>query len=391
MATNPNFEDYIDFSVYDLTASDVYRNAVEYAQTSFPEFTPRSGTIENALLEATSFQTAYMVNAVNRLPNGLMEGLLRLMGFNRIDATSSQATVEFEVTVSTGVTIAAGTVVSYDVTVDGILTQYLYETEEDLVIASGNTTGTTSVVAVNPSEYPEIPTGTSLTLVSTSPYILDVTLTSLATVGADEEDDTTYFSRGATFLASLNNSLVTESQMTNYIAVTYPTVARFKVYDLTDSSDMDFSASDVAGEVTVALCDSVGDPIPSAQKTIIQNDLTSRTVAGLSINLYDIQVFAVDVAVSVVAEANYSTATVSLAVSAAIESYLSISGWDWEEGIDIRKLTSIAAKVPGVAYVDTVSSSLPVSVPTLATASAGNITILEKGAIPLGSCTTTAT
>lgn len=389
--SNPDFTDYIDFTIYDLDASTIYTDAVEYAKTSFPEFTPRVGTIENALLEASSFQTMYMVDAVNRLPDGLMEGLLKLMGFNRVSATASEATVEFEVTVNTGVTISAGTVVSYDVTVDGVLTQYLYETETDLVIASGNTTGTTSVVAVNPSEYPEIPVGSTLTLVSTSPYILDVTLTALASVGKDAETDTEYFRRGATFLASLNNSLVTSSQMTNYIAVTYPTVARFKVYDLTDSADMDFSEPAVAGEVTIALCDSVGDPIGSAQKTIIQDDLESRTVAGLNINLYDMQIFDVDIAVSVVVETNYSTATVSTAVSAAIEQYLSIAGWDWKQDIDSRRLVAIAAKVPGVSYVVSAACTLPTAVPTLATASSGNITILEKGAIPIGACTTTAT
>lgn len=389
--SNPNFRDYVDFTVFDLETTDVYNDAVEYAKTSFPEFTPRVGTIENALLEATSFQTKYMVDAVNRLPDGLMEGLLKLMGFNRISATASEATVEFEVTVSTGVTISAGTVVSYDVTVDGVLTQYLYETEEDLVIASGNTTGTTTVVAVTPSEYPEIPVGTSLTLVSTSPYILDITLTALASIGKDAETDSEYFSRGATFLASLNNSLVTSSQMTNYIAVTYPTVARFKVYDLTDSADMDFDAASSAGNVTIALCDSVGDAIGTAQKTIIQNDLESRTVAGLNIGLYDMQIFDVDVTAEVVVEPNYSTATVSTAVSAAIESYLSITGWDWREGVDQRRLIALAAKVDGVSYVVSVSCTLPTAVPALATAAGGDITILEKGAIPIGSCTTTAT
>lgn len=388
--SNPNFGDYVDFTIYDLDADRVYADAVEYAQTSFPEFTPRVGTIENALLEATSFQTMYMVDAVNRLPNGLMEGLLKLMGFERISATQSLATVEFEVTVNTGVTISAGTIVSYDVVVDGILTQYLYETINDLVIASGNTTGSTSVEAVTPSQYPDIPVGTSLTLVSTSPFIFDITLTALSSRGLDSETDTEYFARGATFLASLNNSLVTSSQMTNYIAVNYPTVSRFKVYDLTKDGYLDFSEPSYAGKVTVAMCDSVGDPISSAQKTIIENDLVSRTVAGLNIDIVDMNTFDVDVAVSVVVQPNYSTATVSLAVSEVIESYLSVAGWDWLEDIDQRKLAALAARVDGVSYVVSVSSTLPTAVPTLATASSGNITILQKAAIPIGACTTSA-
>ena len=78
-------------------------------------------------------------------------------------------------------------------------------------------------------------------------------------------------------------------------------------------------------------------------------------------------------------------------VSAAIEQYLSISGWDWKTDIDSRRLVAIAAKVPGVSYVVSAACTLPTAVPALATASSGNITILEKGAIPLGNCTTIAT
>lgn len=467
--SNPNFQEYVDFTVFDLDADEVYEDAVEYAQTSFPEFTPRLGTVENALLEATSFQTAYMVDAANRLPNGLMEGLLKLMGFNRISATPSEGTVTFDVTVNTGVTISAGTVVSFDVSVDGVLTQFLFETINDLVIASGNTSGTTAVEAVTPSEYPDIPIGSPLTLVSTSPFIFDMTLASLSTKGTDAETDDEYFSRGATFLGSLNRSLATASQMTDYIATTYPTVARFKVYDLTQAKQTDvinavlaantvtlttryahelsvgnsvvvakmtnavyngtytvvatptsttftysrtnaniasaattvghvylangmqFATANVGGAVSVSMCDSEGEPISVAQKLIIEQDLELKTVAGLKIYMHDTHTFAVDVAISVKTLANFSTASVSLAVSKVIEDYLSINGWDFESSIDQRKLSAMASKVDGVSYVVSVVSTLPSAVPLLATAAGGDVTLLQKGTIPIGNCTTTAT
>jgi hypothetical protein len=217
-----------------------------------------------------------------------------------------------------------------------------------------------------------------------------VTLQTLSTIGTDTETDTEYFDRGVRYLASLSTSISTASQMTNYISVNYPTVARFKVYDLTDSFvSMLISASPVAGAVAIALCDSVGDAIPTIQKNIVRDDIRSKAVAGLTVAMYDMQTFNVEVTASISVETNYSTASVSLAVSEAIESYLSIAGWDFATSIDSKYLTTIASKVPGVKYVDSMSVALD-GATTEAADAAPNVTLLKKGAIPIGACTTTA-
>lgn len=388
---SPDFTPYVNLTIYDSDAQTVYDTAVEYAKTSLPEFTPRVGTIENAILEASAYMTSNLIASINRLPDGLLTGLLSLMGFSRIEATPAGGVVQFELTISSGATISAGTVVSYDVfDVDGVLTQYFFATNEDLIIASGNTTGSVGVTAVDSQRYPDIVTPQALTLVSTTPYILSSTLTSLSTVGTDAETDPEYFDRAVTYLGSLSASLVTASQLTNYIGVNYPTVARYKVYDLTDPTDVLFTTPDAAGFVTIFMCDSAGDPISTAQKTIIQNDIDSKTIAGLDVSIEDMKTFDVVVAASVVCESNYSTASVATAVSLAIESYLSISGWDWSEIIDSRQLTTIASKVAGVKYVDSMDVSLD-GVTTYAVDNLLNVDILEKGAIPIGACTTIAT
>jgi len=386
---NADFTPYIDLTIYDNDASDIYDESVQYAQTAFPEFQPRAGTIENALLEATAYQTSTLTSSINRLPDGLMEGLLNLMGFARKQSVPASATAQFEVTVNTGVTILQGTVVSFDV-YDSVLglTQYLFETDEDLIISSGFTTGTVSVSGVNAGQYPDIPLPSPLTLVSSTPYVFEVTLTGIASSGVDAETDSEYFSRAVKFLASLSTSITTSSQMTNFISVNFPTVARFKVYDLTDSTNLNFSASPTPGYVTVALCASNGDPLTNETKTIIEQELENRLVAGLNLNLVNMTNFAVTINAGVSVEPNYSTATVSLAVSEAIESYLSIAGWDFAESIDVKYLTTIASKVDGVKFVDSITLTLP-STP-LASMSGVNIDLVKKGAIPIGSCTTVA-
>jgi hypothetical protein len=465
---SPNFSQYINLTVSDLNVVDIYDDSVEYAQTNLPEFNPRVGTIENAILEATAYQTNNIVTSINRLPDGLMEGVLSLMGFSRIEATQASGTVTIELIINTGSTILSGTTFSFDVyDTEGVLTQYLFETDEDLTIAPGSTTGTVSVTASEASQYPDIPVPSTLTVVSSTPFILNATLATLSTVGQDTETDAEYFNRGVTYLSSLSSAITTASQMTSYIAVNYPTVSKFKVYDLTEvlenyvtnavlatdvvtlttanahgyaigdsvtvrdmanavyngtytvtatptittfryaktnanitsaavtagsvvlATGMLFSTADSGGNVTVSMCDSAGDPISDEQKTIIKADLSSRVVAGLNINLQDTNTFNVDVVVSIVVEPNYSTSVVGTAVSDAIESYLSVTGWDWAESVDARYLTTIASKVTGVKYVDSVDATLN-GATVFASNDSLNVTILEKGAIPIGSCTTTA-
>lgn len=466
--TSPNFIPYIDLTINDLSITDIYDDAVEYAKTSFPEFSPRVGTIENALLEAVSHATGSLVTTINRLPDGLMEGLLSLMGFDRIEATASTGTVQIELSINTGATIASGTVFSFDVyDASGQLTQYLYETVNDLTISSGATTGTVSVQASNPSEYPDIPVPSSLTVVSSTPFIISATLTALSSVGTDSETDSEYFSRASTFLGSLSNAIATSTQLTNYIAVNYPTVSRFKVYDLTESKENDivnavltsnvvtlttryahgfsvgdvvdvagmataayngtytitvvpttttfryaktntdiasavttqgnvilgsgmlFATSNVGGAVTISLCDSVGDAISVAQKLIIKQDIQSKVVAGLNIYLHDMNTFNVDVSANIVVKSNYSTVDVGLAVSDAIESYLSVAGWDFSLSVNSLYLTTIASQVTGVKYVSSIDATIN-GATSFATDSGNDVTILEKGVIPIGSCTTVA-
>jgi len=466
---SPDFSDYIDLTVNDKSITDVYDEAVEYAQTSFPEFSPRTGTIENALLESVAYSTGSLIATINRLPDGLMEGLLKLMGFDRIEATASTGTVLIELSVNTGATIASGTVFSFDVyDSEGALTQFLYETVNDITIASGATTGSVSVTASDPSLYPDIPIGSSLTVISSTPFILSATLTALASVGTDTETDEEYFNRAVTFLGSLSSAITTASQLTNYIAINYPTVARFKVYDLTQAKENDitnavltsnvvtlttryahgfsvgdvvdvadmanavyngtytitvvpstttfryartngniataattvgsvvlgdgmlFATADVGGAVTISMCDSAGAALSTAQKLIIEEDIEGRVVAGLNVFLHDMNTFNVEVAAEVIVEPNYSTTEVGSAVSLAIENYLSIAGWDFSESVNHLYLITIASKVVGVKYVDSMDVSITGST-SFATDSTNDVTILEKGAIPIGNCTTIAT
>jgi hypothetical protein len=150
------------------------------------------------------------------------------------------------------------------------------------------------------------------------------------------------------------------------------------------------ATSNVGGAVTISLCDSTGAAISTAQKLAIKTDIESRVVAGLSIYMHDMNTFNVTIACTIVVESNYSTSDVGTSVSEAIEAYLSIAGWDFSSTINHLYLTTIASKVVGVKYVSSLDVDI-VGSTTFASNNGLSVTILEKGAIPIGACTTVAT
>lgn len=237
---SPDFKQYVDLTVNDVQPADIYAEAITYAQTALPEFQPRQGTVEDALLQAMSYVAGVMTGSINRLPNGLMEGVLRLIGLERAEATFATGNVVFTAIDTAGATIPAGTQVSYLETVDGISTQHIFYTTQSATIASGSSTsGDVPVVAQTAGLKPFIADGTSLTILVASNRLLSCATSGTLTQGAVGESDEDYFDRGATYLASLSEALVTPLQITNYVLANYTEAHRATTINnaLIDQSD----------------------------------------------------------------------------------------------------------------------------------------------------------
>lgn len=230
---SPDFREYIDLTVNDLQPSEIYDLAREYALVSLPEFDPRVGTVEDAMLEAMSYVAGLVTGAVNRLPNGLMEGLLRLMGFYRLEATFASGSVIFTAIDDTGLFIPAGTQVAFnEITDDGSVT-HVYETLSSATIAEGDTqSAAVQIVAVEAGEKPVISDGTALTILTPVARLFDATFDGSFAQGLDAEPDEVFFDRGVTYLASLSRSLANAEQVTNYLLTNFPEAYRVKAYDL---------------------------------------------------------------------------------------------------------------------------------------------------------------
>lgn len=215
---SPDFAQYVDLTVFDRQPGDVYVDAVDYARTVLPEFEPRIGTVEDALLQSVAYVGSELIAAINRLPNGLFEGLLNLFQFPRRQATFARGSAVFTAVDATGVRIPAGTQVGFLNESNEGTVLVVFQTEEPASIATGQTvSGLIPIVAVTTGNVPAIEDGQQLLLLSTSNKLFSVELSGDIEDGKPGESDFEYFARAATHIASLSESLATSRQITKKI------------------------------------------------------------------------------------------------------------------------------------------------------------------------------
>ena len=382
--TSPNFSNYIDLTIYDVDAFQVYDDAVAYARTAVPEFQPRTGTLEEAIMQAVSYNTALISSQINRLPDGLMDGIAKLSGLERLEATFAIGNATFEVFDDNGATIPVGTVIAYETVNDDIVTSFTFETTADLIIPEPLTTGTVAIRATNAGVYPALLTGQELELVSPSPGVVAVELQSAIFIGTDAETDIDYFNRAARHFASLSSALVTKTQLLNYIRNTYSYVGSLAVFDLTDSTDLLWSAADAPGYVTIVMSDLIGSALTGTQETGIVADITAKTVAGLSIDTVSPSPANVTCEVDISVSTGFADAEVRNAVEAYLTNRFSAVGYNYSGVIIKNEIISSISNIDGVGYVKTLDLTTTDPGDVTVDAITGDLSFVAKNGTPDG-------
>jgi len=470
---SPDFRPYVDLTLFDIQPRDIYDGAVENAQTIIPELQVRPGTLEDALFQAMSFVGGELVASLNRLPNGLMEGILNLMGFSRIQATYATGTATFTLVDSSGGTIRAGTQIGYTDDTEGFSTFHTFRTVEDVTIAPGNSTSAAvDIIADAAGTKPSLlVSGLSMVVVSASNRILSAALASDVVSGVASESDISYFSRGASYLASLSSSLTTATQVRNYILTAYANAHRCNVYDLTkvttvagltdltrssstvtatvsshsastndivrvigavpDTFNGTFSVTgttattitwsqsgtntstttdgtlyhfdslqtdlfdnppaDQPGYATIFLGAEDGSSLGSTAMTEIIDDVSERTVAGLTLAAMYPIVVPIDVSVTIRTKPGFSTLSVASDVDAYLQSLLSPAEWDWSSRIRKNYIVARITTLTGVDYVNTLTFSIGAGYSNFATVDSvggtNDVLLKYKGSLPLATVT----
>lgn len=277
---SPDFSRYVDLTIYDKDPGQIYLDAVSYAQrVALPEFNPRVGSLEDALLQATSYATAELVGAVNRVPDGLMEGILNLYGFERRQSISARVTLSIDVIDSAGTTIPTGTL--FSTSIEGIngLETYFFATVADLVINAGSDNGTVEAESLTVGIIPVVDPATEMIPVSGTSRILAAETVGTMTQGQDDETDLSYFTRGAAFLASRSTALATSLQMQNFLSTYLAEIGRAYVSDLTAFKYMRVSSITRTNKTVTAVVSGLGSSWTTTNSTIsfLDSDVIDNT------------------------------------------------------------------------------------------------------------------
>ena len=249
-----DFSEYVNLTIFDKEPGDIYRDSIELARLSLPEFNLRTGTPEDAIFQAMAYVSALNIASINRLPNRLMAGIVGMLGFLRQEAIPAEIDATITLNTYDGGTIPAGTVFTYEALFEDELQEFPFQTTSaleiapvDLEITTAYPSASATLVCLTPGIIPPIDDATSLNILSSGTQIQSVIVNTPSNfangINADSDED--YLSRSVTYLRSLTSALAKSTQVDSYVLTNYPdTVSRIKTYDLTNGDD-------VAGDITI--------------------------------------------------------------------------------------------------------------------------------------------
>lgn len=249
-----DFSEYINLEIFDKEPGDIYRDSIELARLTLPEFNLRIGTPEDAIFQAMAYVSALNIVAINRLPNRLMGGLVSMLGFQRQEAIPAEVDVEITLSSYDGGTVPAGTVFSYETMFEDEVQEFAFQTTEsvtipptDLEVSTEYPSEIVTVTCLNPGVISPIDEGTELNIISSGTEIFSAIVASPSNFanGINEDVDEEYLSKAVTYLRSLTSAIATPSQLEAYVLSAYPgIISRAKAYDLTNGDD-------ASGNITV--------------------------------------------------------------------------------------------------------------------------------------------
>lgn len=165
---SPDLSAYTSLNLYDKAPSELVERALLDAAVKLPGWVPRDGNTEVVLVEALSLVVAEMVYGINRVPDAVIEGVLKLYGVVRDLGTAPSATVTFTVSGTTGYTVPAGTVVRLPIGAEYV--DFTLDMAALVPVGATTTTGavtaTTSTSAAN-----GVAAGTDVTMISPVPFV----------------------------------------------------------------------------------------------------------------------------------------------------------------------------------------------------------------------------
>lgn len=372
--TTPDWSSYVDLTIYDEDADAIFDAAIEEARSSLPDWIPYPGNIEVVLLEAIATEASNVIAAANRVPGATTETLLKLFGVERDDGQRATATLAITLTSTSGYTIPTGT--SFAFFPPDQTAALVYESTADLIIPNGSNSGNVAVRAsVAGSAHNDPNAGDALQILETVPYVESVTFSVAPSGGSDAESDLEFFQRAINTLQSYSAAMSTSSQVRSYVLTNHnPPAFRCQVYNSAVASDRDTTAAgyieeNYPGRLLVVVASSNSDPsdltdvpLDITELETIEADVASRVNSSLLVDVVGAELVDVAVSVTVKKESGYLDQTVEDNIENALDNYLSLNVWDWDQAVRVNELIGMITHVAGVSYVvslDNITTTSP--------------------------------
>lgn len=240
-----DFSEYIDLTLFDKEPGDIYRDSIDVARLTLPEFNLRIGTPEDAIFQAMAYVSSLNIASLNRLPDRLMAGILSMMGFSRQSAVPAEIDVVLTIADLNGGVIPENTAFTYDAVFEDEVIQYAFRTTVATTVPPSENSNfpsvTVTVECTDAGVIPPISSGVELNIISSGTDIVSAVTANPSNfangINADTDED--YLSRATTYLRSLTSSLVKAGQVDAYLLTRYPAiVSRVKTYDLTNGDEV---------------------------------------------------------------------------------------------------------------------------------------------------------
>jgi hypothetical protein len=233
-----NFSQYVSLVPFDSSPTAIYLDSIDYARLALPEFQPRQGTPEDAILQAVAYISGLNIGAINRLPDRLMAGLVGMMGVILDDGSKTVADIKFTASTTDGATIPQGTVVRYEYEFLGERDAIYFETSEELIIAAVGEEeplpfDTVEALSLQIGQTIPLAVGTILEIETPTTDILQAELDLIVTAGTNPENENEYLTRSVNYLGSLSSSFAKASQVDSFIASGYGNIVSVSYTHLT--------------------------------------------------------------------------------------------------------------------------------------------------------------
>lgn len=380
-----DFSEYVYLVPFDVSPTSVYLDAIDYAKVVLPEFQPRQGTPEDAILQAVSYISALNIAAINRIPDRLMAGLVGMMGVEVDDGEKAVIDVVFTCIDNNGTSVPQGTLLRYDYEFLGEQRSVYFQTTEDGVITAVDPedplpTVTVEAEAIDVGVILPIPDDTELTIDTPTSNIISAVLDTTVSSGKNPETENEFLSRAVSFLGSLSSSFAKASQIDGFVLSQFlSTVSRCKTYDLTNpTSGLQWADADEPGYVTVIVY-GINQQLTNDQKNDILVAVEERAVGGLIISVEDANIVDLTVDISVAHSSEYDSDIVQENIENVLINYFSPTNYRFTESVKLSEFYSIVSAIPGVIYVD----SLIVTPGTGGSNDVdGNVDFTLKGSLP---------